>query len=147
MSHALAPGLTMTMTMTMTHSDEVTNRSQKPGPTDMSAGVMTPHKGNLISLYALLSRQGRLLVLCLRQCTESRVKKKRPTGICCDRFVRVQRGNVADTRVFQDKRCNIVEDEVDGQEEGQDDKREDGQQREESGVVEESQNKHMSAWS
>ena len=33
--------------------------------------------------------------------------------------------------------------EVDGQEEGQDDKREDGQQREESGVVEESQNKHM----
>ena len=40
----------------------------------------------------------------------------------------------------------IVEDEVDGQEEGQDDKREDGQQREESGVVEESQNKHMSAW-
>ena len=40
---------------------------------------------------------------------------------------------------------HIVEDEVDGQE-GQDDKREDGQQREESGVVEESQNKHMSAW-
>ena len=38
---------------------------------------------------------------------------------------------------------HIVEDEVDGQEEGQDDKREDGQQREESGVVEESQNKHM----
>ena len=38
-----------------------------------------------------------------------------------------------------------MEDEVDGQEEGQDDKREDGQQREESGVVEESQNKHMSA--
>ena len=31
-------------------------------------------------------------------------------------------------------------------EEGQDDKREDGQQREESGVVEESQNKHMSEW-
>ena len=41
---------------------------------------------------------------------------------------------------------HIVEDEVDGQEEGQDDKRSDGQQREESGVVEESQNKHMSAW-
>ena len=38
---------------------------------------------------------------------------------------------------------HIVEDEVDGQEEGQDDKREDGEQREESGVVEESQNKHM----
>ena len=38
---------------------------------------------------------------------------------------------------------HIVEDEVDGQEEGQDDKREDGQQREESGVVEESQIKHM----
>ena len=42
---------------------------------------------------------------------------------------------------------HILEDEVDGQEEGQDDKRcresEDGEQREESGVVEESQNKHM----
>ena len=36
-----------------------------------------------------------------------------------------------------------MEDEVDGQEEGQDDKRKDGEQREESGVVEESQNKHM----
>ena len=41
---------------------------------------------------------------------------------------------------------HIVEDGVDGQEEGQDDKREDGQRREESGLVEESQNKHMSAW-
>ena len=38
---------------------------------------------------------------------------------------------------------HILEDEVDGQEEGQDDKKEDGEQREESGVVEESQNKHM----
>ena len=38
---------------------------------------------------------------------------------------------------------HILEEEVDGQEEGQDDKREDGEQREESGVVEESQNKHM----
>ena len=37
----------------------------------------------------------------------------------------------------------IVEDEVDGQEEGQDDEREDGERREESGVVEESQNQHM----
>ena len=36
-----------------------------------------------------------------------------------------------------------MEDEVDGQEEGQHDKREDGEQREESGVVEENQNKHM----
>ena len=41
---------------------------------------------------------------------------------------------------------HIVEDEVDGQEEGQDDKREDGQRIKESGVVEESQNKHVSAW-
>ena len=38
---------------------------------------------------------------------------------------------------------HILEDEVDGQEEGQDDKREDGQQREDSGAVEESQNTHM----
>ena len=37
---------------------------------------------------------------------------------------------------------HILEDEVDGQEEGQDE-REDGEQREESGVVEESQNQHM----
>ena len=36
-----------------------------------------------------------------------------------------------------------MENEVDGQEEGQDDRREDGQRREESGVVEESQTKHM----
>ena len=41
---------------------------------------------------------------------------------------------------------HIVEDEVDGQKEGQDDKREDGQQREENGVVGESQNKHTRAW-
>ena len=40
---------------------------------------------------------------------------------------------------------HIVEDEVDGQEEGQDEKREDGQQREGSGVVEESQTHNMSA--
>ena len=38
---------------------------------------------------------------------------------------------------------HILEDEVDGQEERKDDKREDGEQREESGVVEESQNEHM----
>ena len=38
---------------------------------------------------------------------------------------------------------HTLEDEVDGQEEGQDDKREDGEQREENGVVEDSQNKHM----
>ena len=38
---------------------------------------------------------------------------------------------------------HIVDDEVDGQEQGQDDKREDGQQREESGEVVEGQNKHM----
>ena len=42
---------------------------------------------------------------------------------------------------------HTLEDEVDEQEEGQDDKREDGEQRQESGVVEESQNKHiMGAW-
>ena len=38
---------------------------------------------------------------------------------------------------------HIVEDEVDGPEERQDDKIEGGQQREESGEVTESQNKHM----
>ena len=40
---------------------------------------------------------------------------------------------------------HTLEDKVDGQEEGQDDTREDGEHREESGEVEESQNKHMSA--
>ena len=38
---------------------------------------------------------------------------------------------------------HIVEDEVVGQEERQDDKKEDGEQRKESGAVEESQNEHM----
>ena len=56
---------------------------------------------------------------------------------------RVPRSSLA--RVHREFVHHIVEDEVDGQEEGQDDKREDGEQREESGVVEESQNKHMSA--
>ena len=46
-------------------------------------------------------------------------------------------------RVYREFVHHIVEDEVDGQEERQDDRREDGEQREESGVVEEGQNKHM----
>ena len=54
--------------------------NQEPGPTDMSAGVMTRHKKNLLNLYALLCRQGRLLLLCMRQCAESCVEKK-PTGV------------------------------------------------------------------
>ena len=40
---------------------------------------------------------------------------------------------------------HIVEDEVNGQKERQDERREDGQQREESGVVEENQTHNMSA--
>ena len=40
--------------------------------------------------------------------------------------------------------AEVLEDEVDGQEEGQDDKREDGQQRQENGVVEESEQAHGS---
>ena len=35
---------TRTKTLTMTHSSQVANVNQKPGPADMSAGVMTPHK-------------------------------------------------------------------------------------------------------
>ena len=54
---------------------------------------------------------------------------------------RVPRSSLA--RVHREFVHHILEDEVDGQEEGQDDKREGGEQREESGVVEESQNKHM----
>ena len=57
-------------------SDEVPNGSQKPGPADVSAGVMTPHKKNLLNLYSLLGKQGRLLVHCIRQCAESWVEKK-----------------------------------------------------------------------
>ena len=56
---------------------------------------------------------------------------------------RVPKSSLA--RVHKEFVHHILEDEVDGQEERQDGKREDGEQREESGVVEESQNKHMSA--
>ena len=48
---------------------------------------------------------------------------------------RVPRSSSA--RVHREFVHHIVGDEVDGQEEGQDDKREDGGQREESGLVEE----------
>ena len=41
---------------------------------------------------------------------------------------------------------HIVEDEVDGKEERQDDRREDRQHREESGEVGENQTNNMSAW-
>ena len=57
---------------------------------------------------------------------------------------RVPKSSLA--RVHREFVHHIVEDEVDGQEEGHDDRREDGKQRKESGVVEESQNKHMGAW-
>ena len=49
-------------------------------------------------------------------------------------------------RVHKEFVHHVVEDEVHGQEERQDNRRGDEQQRGESGVVEESQNKHMSAW-
>ena len=54
---------------------------------------------------------------------------------------RVPRSSVAG--VHREFVHQIREDEVDGQEERQDDKREDGEQREENGVAEESQNRHM----
>ena len=57
---------------------------------------------------------------------------------------RVPRSSLAE--VHREFVHHILEDEVDGQKEGQDDKREDGEEGKESGVVEESQNKHMSAW-
>ena len=47
---------------------------------------------------------------------------------------RVPRSSLAE--VHREFVHHILEDEVDGQEEGQRDKREDGEQREESGVVE-----------
>ena len=56
---------------------------------------------------------------------------------------RVPRSSSA--RVHREFVHHILEDEVDGQEEGLDDKRDDGEQIEESGEVEESQNKRMSA--
>ena len=56
---------------------------------------------------------------------------------------RVPRSSLAE--VHREFVHHIMDDEVDGQEERQDDKREDGQQREESGVVEETQTHNMSA--
>ena len=49
------------MTMTMTHSDEVINGSQNPGPTDVTAGVMTPHKKNLRSVYVVAQQARKTL--------------------------------------------------------------------------------------
>ena len=46
----------VTMT-TMTHIYGVSNVNQKSGPTDMSPGIMTPHKKNLMCLHALLNGQ------------------------------------------------------------------------------------------
>ena len=61
--------IAMTTTMTMTHSSKVFQQ--------WSGGLAhNPAKKNLTWLYALLNGQGRLLVLCWRQCTESRVKKR-----------------------------------------------------------------------
>ena len=57
---------------------------------------------------------------------------------------RVPRSSVAE--VHREFVHHIVEDEVDGYEERQDDNREDRQQREESRVVEENQTHNMSAW-
>ena len=54
---------------TMTHSDEVTNGSQKPGPRE----CWDPTQKNLLSLYALLSGQGGLFVLCNENSAQSRV--------------------------------------------------------------------------
>ena len=70
-----------------THSDEVTDGSQKPGSTDVSVGVIIPHKKNLLSLYALLSRQGGLLVLCIKTVHRVTSRKTKPTGVCCDKFI------------------------------------------------------------
>ena len=61
----------------------------------------------------------------------------------CEYSARVPESSLAE--VHREFVHHIVEDEVDGQEERQDDKREDGQQREESGEVAESQNNLMSA--
>ena len=83
----------MTMAMTMTHSFEVTNVNQKPGPTDMSAGVMTPLNG-----------QRRLLVLCSRQSTESRVKKDQQAFAVTNS---IEFKKHVDTQVFQEKMCNL----------------------------------------
>ena len=64
----------------------------------------------------------------------------------CERVVLGKSAKVPSARVRKEFVRHIVEDEVDGQEERQDDKREDGQQREQSGVNEENQTHNMSAW-
>ena len=67
--------------------------------------------------------------------------------ITCERVVLGNGAKVLMSECAQEFVHHTLEDEVDEQEEGQDDKREDGEQRQESGVAEESQNKHiMGAW-
>ena len=62
--------------------------------------------------------------------------------ITCERVV-LGKGAKVLAGVHREFVHHILEDEADGQEERQNDKREDGEQRKENGVAEESQNKHM----
>ena len=66
-------------------------------------------------------------------------------GPCCERVALGKGAKVLSAEVHREFVHHIVEDEVNGQEERQDDRREDGQQREESGEVEENQTHNMSA--
>ena len=53
--------ISVTMTMTMTHSYEVVNVNQQPAPTDMSAGVMNPHKKESDTFVRLAQRARKTL--------------------------------------------------------------------------------------
>ena len=75
----------MTMTMTMTHSSEVANVSQKPGPTDMSAGVMTPHKKKS-DISVRLAQRARKTLSTLFKTVYRVTRQKRSSGVCWDKF-------------------------------------------------------------
>ena len=74
-------------------------------------------------------------------------------GAYCTKYKRDVRGSYSARvprssfgRVRREFIHHMMEDEVDGQEERLDDRREDRQQREESGEVEENQTHNMNAW-
>ena len=77
--------MTTTTTMTMTHSDCL-QRSQKPCPTDVSEGVMTPVKRHCRTVYCPAQRTELETSCAVRwHCLKSK-KQKIYTGLCCTKF-------------------------------------------------------------
>ena len=57
----------------MTHSDEVTNGSQKPGPTDASAGLITPTQTESVESVRLAQQARRTLGALYKNSAQSHV--------------------------------------------------------------------------